>query len=138
MECEASTKIFIRNSDGHQVYITGITFAQKGVAVKVRFSTARAGKNIVWEYTKRLMSGTIVALSPANDCFQSKCVVAVVAARPLEGVKQQPPEIDLLFARAEDADFDPQQEWIMVEAKTGYYEAHRHTMTALQKMATER
>ncbi|KAJ9219090.1 hypothetical protein DTO169C6_8600 [Paecilomyces variotii] len=120
-----------------KVYITGITFAQKGVAVKVRFSTARAGKNIVWEYTKRLMSGTIVALSPANDCFQSKCVVAVVAARPLEGVKQQPPEIDLLFARAEDADFDPQQEWIMVEAKTGYYEAHRHTMTALQKMATE-
>ncbi|KAL1853711.1 hypothetical protein Plec18170_005102 [Paecilomyces lecythidis] len=120
-----------------KVYITGITFAQKGVAIKVRFSTARAGKNIVWEYSKRLISGNIVALSPSSDCFQSKCAVAVVAARPLEGVKKQPPEIDLLFARAEDADFDPQQEWIMVEAKTGYYEAHRHTMTALQKMARE-
>lgn len=130
--------ISIQFSDKQQVYITGITFAQKGVAIKVRFSTARAGKNIVWEYSKRLISGNIVALSPSSDCFQSKCAVAVVAARPLEGVKQQPPEIDLLFSRAEDADFDPQQEWIMVEAKTGYYEAHRHTMTALQKMARER
>lgn len=64
--------------------------------------------------------------------------MAVVAARPLEGVKQQPPEIDLFFARAEDADFDSQQEWIIVEAKSGYYEANRHTMTALQKMAKEK
>jgi hypothetical protein len=92
----------------------------------------------VWEYSKRLVSGSIVALSPASDCFQSKCVVAVVAARPLEGVKQQPPEIDVFFARAEDADFNPQQEWVIVEAKSGYYEANRHTMTALQKMARER
>ncbi|KAL2002464.1 hypothetical protein VTN02DRAFT_6731 [Thermoascus thermophilus] len=120
-----------------KVYITGVTFAQRGLAVRVQFSTARAGKNIVWEYSKRLISGSIVALSPANDLFQSKCVVAVVAARPLDGVKQQPPQVDLFFARAEDADFDPQREWVMVEARTGYYEASRHTMTALQRMTME-
>lgn len=79
-----------------------------------------------------------MALSPARDSFKNKCVVAVVAARPLEGVKQHPPEIDILFARPEDADFDPQKEWIMVQAKNGYYESVRHTMKALQKMSREK
>lgn len=92
----------------------------------------------MWEYSKRLISGSIVALSPANDFFRSKCIVAVVAARPLDGVKQQPPQVDLFFARAEDADFDTQSEWVMVEARTGYYEASRHTMAALQRMTRER
>jgi helicase required for RNAi-mediated heterochromatin assembly 1 len=79
-----------------------------------------------------------VALTPADDRFQSICVVAVVAARPLEGVKAQPPEIDIFFAHPEDADFDTQREWLMVEAKTGYYEASRHTLAALQRMAMEK
>jgi len=92
----------------------------------------------VWEYSKRLISGTIIALSPANDCFRSECAVGVVAARPVEGVRQQPPEVDIFFARPEQADFDPHREWIMVEAKTGYYESLRHTMMALQKMRKER
>lgn len=84
------------------------------------------------------MGGTIVALSPAHDCFRSECAVAVVAARPLDGVKLQPPEVDIFFAHPEEVDFDPQQEWIMVEARSGYYESSRHTMTALQKMHKEK
>jgi helicase required for RNAi-mediated heterochromatin assembly 1 len=62
----------------------------------------------------------------------------VIAARPLNGLKAQPPEVDLFFARAEDAELDYQQEWLMIEARTGYYEAARYTLTALQKMARER
>lgn len=85
-----------------------------------------------------MISGTIVALSPVYDYFRTECAVAVVAARPLDGVKQQPPEIDIFFARPEVMNFDPQQEWIMVEAKCGYYESLRHTMTALQKMGKEK
>lgn len=104
----------------------------------MQFSTERAGKKIVWDYSKRLTSGTIVALSPANDVFNTKCVVAVVAARPLESLKIHPPEVDLFFACAEDAEFDYQQEWIMVESRSGYYEASRHTMAALQKLSSER
>lgn len=92
----------------------------------------------MWDYSKRLISGSIVALSPARDCFRSKCIVAVVAVRPIEGVKKHPPEVDLYFARPEDAEFDPHVEWIMVEARSGYYEASRHTMSALQKMTKER
>ncbi|KKK20890.1 hypothetical protein AOCH_004073 [Aspergillus ochraceoroseus] len=121
-----------------QVYITGVTFSHRGLAFRIRFSTNRAGKSIAWDYSKRLISGSVIALSPVHDLFQSKCIVAVVAARPLEAVKQLPPEIDIFFADPADADFDPQLEWLMVEAKNGYYESARHTLTALQKMSQER
>lgn len=84
-----------------------------------------------------MVSGGLVALSPVDDNFQEKCVVAIVAARPLAGVQQNPPEIDLFFVRTGDMEIDPQKQWIMIEAKTGYYEAHRHTLLALQKMSRE-
>lgn len=85
-----------------------------------------------------MIAGTAIALSPANDCFRKECIVGTVAARPLEGVKLQPAEIDIFFARPDEVDFDPHQEWIMVEARSGYYESSRHTMLALQKMSKER
>jgi helicase required for RNAi-mediated heterochromatin assembly 1 len=108
------------------------------MAFRVCFSTRRAGKKIIWKYSSRLLTGKIVALSPANDLFSSKCVVAVVAARPLEGVSKNPPEVDLFFAHPDDMDFDPLKQWVMIEARSGYYEAHRHTMTTLQKLSRER
>jgi helicase required for RNAi-mediated heterochromatin assembly 1 len=123
---------------GLKTYITGMTFTTNGIAVRVRFSIARAGRNIVWEYSKRLKTGSIVALTPSADNFQTKCVIAIVAARPLDSVKSHPPEIDLFFAHPEDADLDTQLEWTMIEAKSGYYESARHTLTALQKMSKER
>ena len=69
--------------------------------------------------------------------FQSKAVVATVAARPLAALNQDPPEIDLFIARAEEMEVDPAIEWVMVEDRGGLYEAHRHTMLALQKMVRE-
>ncbi|KAN0081056.1 hypothetical protein V8E54_004260 [Elaphomyces granulatus] len=67
-----------------------LTFTYNGLATKVQFSTARAGKNVVWKRPKRLITGSIVALSPAYDHSRSQCVVAVVAARPLEGKSKLP------------------------------------------------
>ena len=64
--------------------------------------------------------------------------MATVAARPLENVTKNPPEVDIFFARPEEIEFDPQKEWVMVQSHSGYYEASRHTMTALQKMTKER
>ena len=115
-----------------------MTFARRGLAFRLQFSTSRAGRNIAWEYSKRLVTGSVVALSPADDAFKSKCVVAVITARSLDGVKLCPPEVDIFFANPADADFDPQLEWVMVEAKQGYYEALRHTMTAIQKLDQEK
>lgn len=126
------------NTDKDQVHIVGVTCAHTGVGFRIQFSTRRAGKNIVWDYSSRLISGSIVALSPADDAFQSKCIIAVVAARQLDRVKQQPPEIDIFWARPNETEFDPQVEWIMVEARNSYYEASRYTLRALQKLSGER
>ncbi|KAK4967576.1 hypothetical protein LTR66_011920 [Elasticomyces elasticus] len=120
-----------------KVFIVGVILSPKGVAVRVVFSMVRAGKKIHWEQSKRLLTGSVVVLTPANDMFQTKAVVAVVAARPLAAVQQNPPEIDLFFARPEELELDPSQEWVMLEERTGYYEAERHTLLALQKMMKE-
>lgn len=121
-----------------KVYIIGLTFTYNGLATKIQFSTARARKDVVWKRSKRLIGGSIVALSPAYDHFRSQCIVAVVAARPLEGLEKRPHEIDIYVTCAEGIQLDTQQEWIMVEARSGYYESNRYTMAALQKMAKER
>ncbi len=49
----------------------------------------------------------------------------------------EPPEIDLYFNSPQAIQIDPQEEWLMVEAKQGYYEAYRHTLKALQKLSHE-
>ena len=76
-------------------------------------------------------------LTPANDMFKTKAIVAVVAARPLVALQQHPPEIDLFFARSEELEIDPAIEYVMVEDRTSFYEASRHTLLALQRMASE-
>ncbi|KAJ5795127.1 hypothetical protein N7457_001726 [Penicillium paradoxum] len=120
-----------------KVFITGITASRSGLALHIRFSTRRAGKNIAWTYSNRLTPGAIVALTPKQDAFTHKCVVAVVACRLPEYLEKDPPEVDIFLASPEDMEIDPQQEWIMVEHRVGYYEASRHTMTALQKLSKE-
>ena len=69
--------------------------------------------------------------------FQSKAIVATVAARKLAVVNQDPPEIDIFIARAAELEIDPAMKLVMVEERSAYYEADRHTLLALQKMATE-
>ena len=106
--------------------------------MRIAFSLARVGKKIRWEQSKRLISGSLVVLTPVDDLFQSQCIPATVAARPLLAVEQNPPEIDLYFANADQLQIDPQQEWLMMEVRASYFEAQRHTMRALQKMMKER
>lgn len=106
--------------------------------MKVEFSYENAGKRIRWEHSSRLRQGTIVALTPRNDMFNTICKVAVVAARPLaNGVELNPPRVDLYWARPEEAEFDPTINWVMVESRSGYWEAFRHMGVALQKLRSE-
>ncbi|KAF2030927.1 P-loop containing nucleoside triphosphate hydrolase protein [Setomelanomma holmii] len=119
------------------VYITGLVFSPRGLATRVAFSLSRVKKHIRWEQSKRLITGSLVALSPADDAFQTTCVLATVAARPISALEQNPPEIDLFFARPEDQEIDPMKKWVMVECRSGFYEASRHTMLALQHMMRE-
>ena len=84
-----------------------------------------------------MLPGTLVALTPTHDMFKTICRVAVVAARSLTGVQQNPPEVDIFFGDSGEIEIDPQQEWVMVESGTGYFEAQRHTLRSLQKIAGE-
>jgi len=122
----------------NKVFIVGFTFANSGIAARISFSMERVGKKILWDQSKRLLSGTIVALTTKEDKFQKICLIAVVAARPLAGLEQNPPEINVFFATPEEIEIDPQQEWLMVECRNGFFEAARHTLKSLQKMSKER
>ncbi|KAL8872646.1 MAG: hypothetical protein Q9174_001759 [Haloplaca sp. 1 TL-2023] len=127
------------NENAHiyeKVFIVGLTFAQVGVAARVTFSLRRSGKSVLWGQSKRLMQGTLIAMTPADDMFKSICKVATVAARPLAGLNMNPPRIDIFFSPGE-IEIDPQREWVIVEAQQGYFEAYRHTLKSLQKMAKE-
>ena len=84
------------------------------------------------------MPGTLVAMTPATDMYSTICKVAVVAARPLAKLQQSPPEIDLFFRDASDVELDPQSEWVIVEARNGYFEAYRHVLCGLQRAMSER
>ena len=119
-----------------RVHIIGFTFTAKGIAARITFAT-RAGKRILWGSSKRLMPGTIIALTKAKDKFTDQGIICVVAARPLAGVDATPCEIDIFFASPEDVETDPHTEWLMVEAKTGYFEAARYTLAAFQKLSKE-
>ncbi|KAL8843320.1 MAG: hypothetical protein Q9170_000178 [Blastenia crenularia] len=120
-----------------KAFITGLTFAHRGVAARVTFSLRRSGKKIIWKQSKRLMQGTLIALTPAQDMFKTTCKVGVVAARPLTGVQSNPPQVDIFFGGSDEMEIDPQQEWVMVESSRGYFEAYRYTLASLQKLATE-
>jgi hypothetical protein len=78
-----------------------------GIAFRVAFSTDRCDKQIRWSQSERLKQGTIVALTPHRDMFEKICKVAVVAARPLDGLEQDPPQVDIFWGDPDDAVFDP-------------------------------
>lgn len=119
-----------------KVRVVGLTFTYKGVAARIQFST-RSMKRIVWSANKRLIAGTLVAMSPATDNFKTICLLATVAARPLRNLDTPTPEIDIFFADTNSHEVDAQNEYVMVEAYQGYFEAYRHTLRALQKQSKE-
>ncbi len=91
-----------------QVTFIGLQLSRMGVASRVEFSTECAGKQIRWEQSKRLIQGTLVALSPARDMFRTVCKIATIAARPIIGaLDQNPPTIDLFWGDIGDIALDP-------------------------------
>lgn len=121
-----------------EVRVVGLTFTNKGIASRIRFSTARSCRKILWSSSKRLTSGTLVALTPTQDAFKTTCILATIAARPLENLEHDTPEVDLFFSDHKTYEIDPQNTYFMIEATQGYYEAYRHTLRALQKQSKEK
>ncbi|KAF1970981.1 P-loop containing nucleoside triphosphate hydrolase protein [Bimuria novae-zelandiae CBS 107.79] len=122
------------------VYLKAVQFSFGGLSAKMAFSLSRVKKLVRWKQSKRLITGTLVALSPADDAFHdhSKVLLATVGARPLSALESNnPPEIDLFFVHPEEYDWDPTRKWIMVESRSSFFEASRHTLLALQHMMRE-
>lgn len=98
-----------------------------------------------WGQSERLTPGTLVALSPSSDSFKTRCIPAIIAARPLIGGlepdveagedKYTPPRVDVFWDN-ENA-IDPTIELVMVEASGGYFETVRYPMLGLQHAALE-
>jgi helicase required for RNAi-mediated heterochromatin assembly 1 len=144
---QTSVEAFKRNQvtvDDRESYvytdltIKGILASTQGLAFRVEFLVDKSSKRVNWSQSKRLTPGTIVALSPEKDGFKTVCKVAVVAARPLENLLQNPPSIELFFAENDDIEIDPMQKLIMIEARSGFFEAKRYMLLAIQKLMTER
>ncbi|KAI0476575.1 P-loop containing nucleoside triphosphate hydrolase protein [Xylariaceae sp. FL0804] len=119
-----------------RVFVRGYLMTRLGPMCRVHFSTERAGKKIHWKQTKRLVTGTLVVLSTAQDAFKTICLPAVIADRPLrDGLDQNPPTIQFFWAKTEEAILDPTLELVMLEARSGYFESLRHSMVGLQHAA---
>jgi helicase required for RNAi-mediated heterochromatin assembly 1 len=120
-----------------KVRLTTITFSSRGLGIRVVFSLSRVGKKVRWDQSKRLIAGTLVALTPTKDMFKTACIVATVGARPLDLVREEAPKLDLFFANPEDIDLDPTIEYTMIEERSSFFEAVRHIGVSLQKMSGE-
>nr|OQO30883.1 hypothetical protein B0A51_01507 [Rachicladosporium sp. CCFEE 5018] len=136
---DESEDFFTNNSLGiyQNVHVVGVVCSTRGIALRVTFSTFCAGKRILWEQSKRLITGSLVVLSTKSDKFKSKLIVATVASRALAAITQNPPELDLFIADFGDLEIDPATSFIMLEERSSYHEATKHTLLALQRIRTE-
>lgn len=114
-----------------------MTFARRGLGVKISFDLSRVGKRVKWDQSNRLIPGSLVVLVPNedNEYKVDELVVATVAARPDSEAEQG--RIDLFFARPEDIEIDTNKRWLMLEERAGFFEAQRYTLQALQRMVHE-
>ncbi|KAK4125370.1 hypothetical protein N657DRAFT_633208 [Parathielavia appendiculata] len=125
-----------RSLPGSAVYVKQYIMTTIGRLVRVSFSTERSQFRIQWQQSKRFQPGKIVALSPKSDNFRTICKIATVAQRPYhDGLDQDPPLVDLQWAKPEDAVLDPTLEMVMVESLHGYFESARHALIGLQHAA---
>ncbi|KAI1506004.1 P-loop containing nucleoside triphosphate hydrolase protein [Biscogniauxia marginata] len=120
-----------------KVFVKGYLMTRLGPFCRVQFSTERCGKRIRWSQTRRLTTGSLVVLSTAEDGFKTICMPAIIADHPIrDGLDQNPPTIQLHWAKMDDAIMDPTIELVMIESRFGYFEAVRHCLVGLQQVAT--
>ena len=119
-----------------QVRLKEYVMSNLGPIARVSFSTERSKYRIQWQQSRRLQAGNIVALSPKHDNFKTICKIATIAQRPYrDGLDQDPPLVDLLWANPQDAVLDPKLDMVMIESLHGYFESARHALIGLQHAA---
>ncbi|KAK3991236.1 P-loop containing nucleoside triphosphate hydrolase protein [Cladorrhinum sp. PSN332] len=137
-KCRSAESIF--DDDSTCIYtrvrVKGVCLARMGPIFTIEFSVERSPYRILWQQSRRLIPGTIVALTTKHDSFTTVCKVATIVQRPFkDGLDQNPPRVDLMFAKPEDAVIDPDLEMVMVESREGYFESARYALMGLQQAA---
>ncbi|KAH8588092.1 P-loop containing nucleoside triphosphate hydrolase protein [Bisporella sp. PMI_857] len=116
-----------------KAHIIGLNLTSQAVAFRVSFLTEKA---VRWHQSKRLQPGTLLAISTERDIFSTICKIAVVASRTIEGgLEMNPPQLDIFAAG--DTIFDFSESYIILEARSGYFESLRHVLKGIQDVATE-
>ncbi|KAI1114150.1 P-loop containing nucleoside triphosphate hydrolase protein [Nemania sp. NC0429] len=115
-----------------KVFVQGYLLTRLGPMCRIQFSTERAGKRIRWVQTRRLTTGKLVAISTVEDGFRTICIPAVIADHPIRDLQQVPPTIPIFWRDTDHAIIDPTTQLVMLESKSGYFEAVRHCMVGLQ------
>ncbi|KAI1419193.1 P-loop containing nucleoside triphosphate hydrolase protein [Xylaria sp. FL1777] len=119
-----------------KVFVQGYLMTRLGPMCRMQFSTERAQKKIRWTQTRRLTTGSLVVISTAQDNFKTICMPAIIAEHLIQGgLDQIPPTIQIFWANTDDAILDPTTELVMLESRSGYFEAVRHCMVGLQHVA---
>jgi len=117
----------------HDVCVLNPVCTPGGIHYRVRFDISRL-RHINWQYSKRLIFGSLVCLS--SDDFVT-VRLATVTNRSSDKLKEG--ELEINFEGNEDDedgnsvhDIKPEEHFVMIET-SGYFEAYRHVLTALKE-----
>jgi hypothetical protein len=99
-----------------------------GIVYSMKLNTEKM-KNINWEYSKRLIFGSLVCLS--SDFFNKSCLVGVIAERDDKKLKKDG-EIYIKFDQNNFVNNLPvlNESYIMLET-SAFFEAYKHVLEAL-------
>ncbi len=114
------------------VYILGPVCIHSGIAYRLQFDVEKL-KNIRWQSSKRLIYGSLLCMSKDNFNTMYFCTVTNRNTDDLANGK-----VDVLFEHQHDKvrQFQPDDKFCMAET-SAYFEAYRHVLNGLQKMAQE-
>ncbi len=74
-----------------------------------------------------------MAVSTVKDAFRTVCKIATVASQPRQSTSDRPVlEVELFWATSDQAIFDPTEELVLLESRTGYFESIRYSLVGLQ------
>ncbi len=131
----------IAHIDGLRAYFN-VSFktnlcSDNGVTFSLQLDIEKC-KNVKWEFSKRLLFGSLICLS--NDFFKDNFILAVICERDVEALKKGVIKVRLEEEKESLIDkaflLDGKMKYIMFET-TAYFEAYRHVLHALRSLRTE-
>lgn len=113
----------------HGVYIRDIEFGQTGLEHRIQFDTTHF-QSVKWEYSKRLINGSLVCLS--KDDFQT-IFFATVTKRVVDDLEKG--FFQVKFENRVEETLLPSSDVFVMAETTTFFEAYRHVLEGLQEIS---